>query len=102
MVASIELDSYNQENAFYIVLILSSSSSNVRIPRELYETLRQIRLSLESQYQAGSPTIQDMVNVAIKRFIQNLENPEIRAELLTEMMEQRSLSRKKMGRNKGD
>ncbi len=72
--------------------------STVRVPDEIYEALRGIRLPLEQQYQSAAPTTQDIVNVALRQFIKNWENPDKRSELLKELLEQRSLSRKKMGR----
>jgi len=72
--------------------------STVRVPDDLYETLREIRLPLEQQYQSAAPTIQDMVNVALKRFVKDWEEPDNQAELLSELLEQRKVSRTKMGR----
>lgn len=75
--------------------------STVRVPDDLYETLREIRLPLEQQYQSAAPTIQDMVNVALKRFVKDWEEPDNQAELLSELLEQRKVSRTKMGRRSG-
>lgn len=71
--------------------------STVRVPDDLYETLREIRLPLEQQYQSAAPTTQDMVNVALKQFIKDWENPDKQPELLSELLEHRKLSRKRMG-----
>ena len=73
-------------------------SSTVRVPRELYETLREIRLSLESQYQSAAPTVQDMISVALKRFINDWENPDKQSQLLGELLEHRTVARSHMGK----
>lgn len=72
--------------------------STVRVPDDLYETLREIRLPLEQQFQSAAPTTQDMVNVALKRFIKDWEEPDKQSELLAELLEHRKLARTKMGR----
>lgn len=71
--------------------------STVRVPDDLYEILREIRLSLETQYHSAAPTTQDMVNVALKQFIKDWGNPDKQSELLSELLEHRKLSRKRMG-----
>lgn len=71
--------------------------STVRVPDDLYETLREIRLPLERHYQSAAPTTQDMVNVALKRFIKEWEEPDKQSELLAELLEHRKTSRKRMG-----
>jgi hypothetical protein len=48
----------------------------VRVPVDLYEDLRQIRLSLESQYYGAAPTMQDLVSVALRHFILDWKNSE--------------------------
>lgn len=73
-------------------------SSTVRVPGELYETLRQIRLSLESEYQSAAPTVQDMVSIALKRFISDWENPNEQNQLLGELLEHRKIARSNMGK----
>lgn len=77
-------------------------SSTVRVPRELYETLRDLRLPLESQYQSAAPTVQDMVSVALKRFINDWENPDERSQLLSELLQQRKIARSNMGKKRVD
>jgi len=71
--------------------------STVRVPVDLYESLRQIRLSLESQYHSDAPTIQDLVSVAMRRFMLDWKNPDIKSELLTELLESRKVARSRMG-----
>jgi hypothetical protein len=68
------------------------------VPDELYETLRDIRLPLEKQFQSAAPTTQDIVSIALKQFIKDWDNPDRQSELLSQLLEQRKLSRQKMGR----
>lgn len=74
------------------------------MPDDLYGTLREIRLPLEKQHQSAAPSMQDIVNVALKQFIKDWENPDRQPELLSELLEHRKLSRKRMGgrRNQPD
>ncbi len=74
--------------------------STVRVPDDIYETLREIRLLLESQYQSATPTTQDMVNVALKQFIQNWQSSDKQPQILSELLEHRKLARKRMGSRK--
>jgi len=73
-------------------------SSNVRIPVELYQALQKIRLSLESQYFTAAPTVQDMISVAIQRFIRDWNNPEQQSQLFEELLEHRKTARSRMGK----
>jgi hypothetical protein len=77
-------------------------SSTVRVPGELYETLRQIRLSLERERESAAPTVQDMVSVALKRFINDWENPEKQSQLLGELLQHRRIARSNMGKRRTD
>lgn len=76
--------------------------STVRVPENLYETLRQIHLSLESKHQSAAPTVQDMVSIALKRFINEWNNSDEQNQLLNELLEQRRIARSNMGRRKVD
>ncbi len=73
-------------------------SSTVRVPDELYTALRQIRLSLESEHQSAAPTVQDMISVALKRFITDWENNDKQNQLLDELLEHRRVARSNMGK----
>jgi hypothetical protein len=77
-------------------------SSTVRVPEDLYETLREIRLSLEGQYQSAAPTVQDMVSVALTRFISDWKNSDEQNRLLSELLEHRRIARSNMGKKKID
>lgn len=73
-------------------------SSTVRIPTHLYQNLREIILSLESNHYSAAPTLQDMVSVAIERLIRDWDKPEEQNELLQELLEHRQIARSRMGR----
>jgi hypothetical protein len=73
--------------------------SNIRIPSELYEKLRDISISLAGEYQSSAPSIQDVANVALKRFLHEweAEGDLARKAIVAELLESRRLSRSKMG-----
>jgi hypothetical protein len=77
-------------------------SSTVRIPDDLYENLREIRLSLERQYQSAAPTVQDLVSVALQRFMGDWNSSEEQSQILDELLEHRRLARSKMGKRQSD
>lgn len=77
-------------------------SSTVRIPGDIYETLRQIKIELESQHQSAAPTMQDLISVALERFIKDLEDPEIKKKLIPELLKHRKIARSRMGKRKSD
>jgi hypothetical protein len=70
----------------------------VRVPDNIYAILQEIKFSLDPQYLKGSPSIQDMVNVALKRFIEDWEHPDTQEQLLAELLEQREIARSRMGK----
>lgn len=72
-------------------------SSTVRVPADLYEALRQIKVELESQHQSAAPSVQDMVTVALRRFIDDWNNSEEQNQLLNELLEHRKIARSNMG-----
>lgn len=75
-------------------------ASTVRVPPELYQALREIRLSLESEHFAAAPTIQDLVNIAVKRFLQDWDNSDEQKQILDELLKNRQDARSRMGRRK--
>ena len=77
-------------------------SRNIRIPDELYNKLYQIKVSLQDQYQTDAPSLQDLVNVAIKELCEEWEDPNLQAELLEELLESRREARSRMGKRKSD
>jgi hypothetical protein len=77
-------------------------SSNVRVSAELYQSLREIRLSLESQYSSAAPTVQDLVSIAIERSIRDWYDPEKQSQLLAELLEHRKNARSRMGQRSRD
>ena len=72
----------------------------MRVPVELYEDLRQIRLSLESQYHGAAPTMQDLVSVALRHFILDWKNLENQQQLVEELLLNRREARSRMGKGK--
>ncbi|MEH2356525.1 hypothetical protein [Nostoc sp.] len=69
----------------------------VRVPDEIYAILQQIKFSLDPEYMKAAPSVQDMVNVALKRFIEDGEHPDSQTQLLNELLEQRQIARSRMG-----
>jgi hypothetical protein len=76
------------------------SYSTVRIPQDLYQSLRDIRLTLENEHYSAAPSVQDLVTVAIKRLIADWHNPSIQSELLEDLLEHRKEARGRMGKRK--
>jgi len=74
--------------------------STVRVPVDLYEDLRQIQLSLESEYHGAAPTIQDLVSVALRHFLLDWHNLEKQSRLLEELLLNRQEARSRMGKGK--
>jgi hypothetical protein len=71
---------------------------SIRVSDDLYEAMREIKLSLESQYQSAAPSIQDLVTVALKGFIENWQDSAEQPRLLAALLNQRKVARSKMGR----
>jgi hypothetical protein len=92
------VDDYNMYAFKFRFLILSSST--VRVPSDLYEALREIKVALEAQHLSAAPTIQDLVNVALIRFLRDWRNIGERSQILDELLKNRQDSRSRMGRKK--
>ena len=75
-------------------------SSTVRIPDDIYQTLRQFKITLEAQHQSAAPTMQDLVTVALERFIDDWNTSDSKEELLNELLEHRQKARSRMGKKK--
>jgi DNA replication initiation complex subunit (GINS family) len=75
-----------------------SSSSTIRVPSDLYEALRNIRVALETKYQSAAPSLQDLIIVALSRFIQDWENSAEREEMTTALLSNRKAARSRMGK----
>ncbi len=77
--------------------------SNIRVPSELYEKLRDISTSLVGEYQSAAPSIQDVASVALKRFLEEWASGsgETRNAILAELLESRRQSRARMGPSSG-
>lgn len=74
----------------------------MRVSADLYQRLREIRLSLESQYSSAAPTVQDLVSIAIERSIRDWNNPEQQSQLLEELLARRKAARSRMGQRSRD
>jgi hypothetical protein len=75
-------------------------SQQVRVPSDLYIGLRRIKHSLDPTHYSASPSVQDMVTVALRRFLKDWENLDNQEEILGELLEQRRIARTKMGEKK--
>jgi hypothetical protein len=77
-----------------------------RIPDEIYAELYTIKHSFEQMVApdriSDAPSVQDIVNVAVKRLIKDWQDPEKRNLLHEEIFKQRTIARQKMGRKKVD
>lgn len=77
-----------------------------RIPDEIYAELYTIKHSFEqllAPYQiSNAPSLQDMVNVALKRLIKDWQDPDKHDLLHDELLEQRRLARSNMGKRRTD
>ncbi len=77
-----------------------------RIPDEIYGELYRIKHSFEQSLAphqiSDAPSLQDMVNVALKRLIRDWQNPELQNSLNDELLEQRRVARSNMGRRKSE
>ena len=76
--------------------------SNVRIPDEIYSALRQIRISLESEHHSAAPAMQDLVSVALKKFLEDYSNLDKKEVLIKKLLEHRRIARSRMGNKKSD
>ena len=63
-------------------------------------TLRQFKITLEAQHQSAAPTMQDLVTVALERFIEDWNTSDSKEELLNELLEHRQKARSRMGKKK--
>jgi hypothetical protein len=77
-----------------------------RIPDEIYAQLYQIKHSFERSLAphqiSNAPSLQDMVNVALKRLIRDWQDSEQQNLLHDELLEQRKIARSNMGRRKSE
>jgi hypothetical protein len=70
--------------------------AGTRIPDDLHQQLQVIRAELLRELGSESPALQDMVNVAITRFIESWQTVE-RQEILKILLESREKARSRMG-----
>jgi hypothetical protein len=72
----------------------------VRVASELYTEIQRMKHSLDPVHHSASPSVQDIVTVALRRFLQDWDNAEKQSELLNDLLAQRKVARASMGRKK--
>jgi hypothetical protein len=70
--------------------------ASTRIPDDIHQQLQVIRAELLSELGSEAPSLQDMVNIAIARFIESWQTVE-RKEILNALLESREKARSRMG-----
>lgn len=70
--------------------------AGTRIPDDLHQQLQIIRAELLGELGSEAPALQDMVNVALTRFIESWQTVE-RQEILKALLESREKARSRMG-----
>ncbi len=61
-------------------------ASSIRVPEDVYKTIRHIRITLEGKYEADTPSFQDFDNVALERLISEWDNPNHREQILSQLL----------------
>lgn len=74
-------------------------ASTVRVPTELYQKIRKIKLSLEHDHYSAAPSLQDFITVAIQRLVRDWETREQQEVIIQELLRNRQLARSRMGKN---
>lgn len=70
--------------------------AGTRIPDDLHKQLQVIRAELLRELGSEAPALQDMVNVAVTRFIESWQTAE-RQAVLEALLESREKARSRMG-----
>lgn len=70
--------------------------AGTRIPDDLHQQIQVIRAELLRELGSEAPALQDIVNVAIARFIERWQTVE-RQEILEALLESREKARSRMG-----
>ncbi len=70
--------------------------AGTRIPDDLHQQLQMIRAELLRELGSEAPALQDMVNVALTRFVESWQTVE-RQEILEALLESREKARSRMG-----
>ncbi len=70
--------------------------AGTRIPDDLHQQLQVIRAELLRELGSEAPVLQDMVNVAVTRFIESWQTAE-RQAILEALLESREKARSRMG-----
>jgi hypothetical protein len=70
--------------------------AGTRIPDDLHQQLQVIRAELLREFGSEAPVLQDMVNVAISKFIESWQTAD-RQKILEALLESREKARSRMG-----
>jgi hypothetical protein len=70
--------------------------ASTRIPDDLSQKLQITRAELINEFGSEAPVIQDMINVAIIRFLESLQTSE-RQSILEALLDSREKARSRMG-----
>ena len=70
--------------------------AGTRIPDDLHQQLQVIRAELLREFGSEAPALQDMVNVAVTRFMESWQTAE-RQAILEALRESREKARSRMG-----
>lgn len=70
--------------------------AGTRIPDDLHQQLQIIRAELLREFGSEAPVLQDMVNVALTKFIESWQTAE-RQEILKALLDSREKARSRMG-----
>lgn len=73
-------------------------ATTARIPEDIYKALQKIRISLEGEYYSAAPSMQDLVNIALLRFLEDWQDSEKQEKILEVLLECRTRARSKMGK----
>ena len=72
-------------------------TNRIRVPPDIFDKIRQIRISLEGEYKTATPSFQDFANVALSELIEAWENPDSQKRILSKLLARRKNARSRMG-----
>lgn len=88
-------------NKFVACIHECNYMSTARIPDDMERDLRSLKIRLELNHGKAAPSIQDLVSVALKRLLRDL-NSEDSQEVEQELLQHRQQMLEKMGRPNPD
>jgi len=77
---------------------INTLAATARIPEDIYKALRAIRISLEGEYYSAAPSMQDLVNIALLRLLEDWQDEEEQKKILEALLQYRSIARSRMGK----